>query len=331
MENFAGFFRLRGSVLPAWMMLGIMLCGVVGLADRARAEDIDGLLTQVGEVYATAYSAPFLYTFGPNANSNMYSTAHIPWGGLTFGLGIKVMGTQINDTDKEFSVVIENVDLSAYDSSVPPGTIGTVYMSGPTIFGDTGTKGRVQGLANGVEWFNTATIPGLVESSWSPLVAPEAYVGGIIGLKLTVRYLPEMETSDIGKTKYWGYGLQWNVNGLFKNLPVDLMAGFFTQEIDVGSVYESTASSIFLGVSKDFTLLTVYGGVAKEDSSLDVAYDFENPTDPGSITPVSFSVDGIQDTRFTLGVTLDIFAKLNVEAGFGDKMTTYSAGLMFGF
>jgi hypothetical protein len=41
-------------------------------------------------------------------------------------------------------------------------------------------------------------------------------------------------------------------------------------------------------------------------------------------------VDGRQESRFTIGLTLDILLDLNLEAGFGD-MTTYSAGLMFGF
>jgi hypothetical protein len=162
-------------------------------------------------------------------------------------------------------------------------------------------------------------------------VAPEAYIGGIAGLKLTVRYLPEMDAGDLGKTKYWGYGLQWNANGILKNLPVDVMVGFFNQEINVGSVYESTAATIFAGASKDFSLLTVYGGVAAESSELDVAYEFEHPTDPALNSSVGFTVEGAQDTRFTLGATLDILAKLNLEMGMGNKMTSYSAGLMFGF
>ncbi len=325
--------RSRGGTLPIWLLMGVLVCGWSAAVAPAAAQDqnLDELLTQVGETYAVGYSSPFLYSFGPNANSNMYSTAHIPWTGLVFGIGVKVMGTQLNETDQTFSKVIDNVDLSTYDSNIPAGTMGTVYMSGPTIFGDTGTLGTVQGIASGIEMFNAETIPGLVETQWSPLIAPEAYIGGIAGLKLTVRYLPEMNAGDLGKTKYWGYGLQWNANGILKNLPVDVMVGFFTQQIDVGTVYESKASTVFAGASKDFSLLTVYGGVAAESSKLDVAYDFAHPTDPALDSSVAFTVDGVQDTRMTLGVTLDILAKLNVEMGIGNKMTNYSAGLMFGF
>ncbi len=325
--------RLRGGTLPIWLLMGVLVCGWSAAVAPAAAQDqsLDELLTQVGEDYAVGYSSPFLHSFGPNANSNMYSTAHIPWTGLVFGIGVKVMGTQLNETDQSFSKVIDNVDLSTYDPSIPAGTMGTVYMSGPTIFGDTETNGTVQGFASGIEVFNAETIPGLIDTQWSPLIAPEAYIGGIAGLKLTVRYLPEMDTGDLGKTKYWGYGLQWNANGILKNLPVDVMAGFFTQQINVGTVYESKASTIFAGASKSFTLLTVYGGVAAESSELDVAYDFRHPTDPALDSSVGFTVDGVQDSRLTLGVTLDILAKLNVEMGMGNKLTSYSAGLMFGF
>ncbi len=329
MKRFDRSTRTHGGVRPVWLLLGVMVCGLIG-ATTAQAQDVEEVLTQVGEEYAIAYSSPFLHSFGPNANSNMYSTAHIPWGGLQFGIGVKFMGSQISEEDQNFVRVINDVDLGAFDSGFA-GQMGTIIMSGPTIFGDTETVGQVQGLVNGIEVFNNPTIAGLVDTSWSPLVTPEAYIGGVAGLKLTVRFLPEMDTSDYGKTKYWGYGLQWNANGILKNLPVDVMAGFFTQEINVGSVYESTATTYFVGASKSYTKLTVYGGFAMENSEMDVSYDFVNEPDPTLNTRVDFSVDGLQDTRVTLGVTLDFLAKLNFELGLGNTVTTYSAGLMFGF
>jgi len=313
----------------AWLLMAGLICIFAGIADHAAAQDVEELLTQVGEDYAVAYSSPFLYTFGPNANSNMYSSAQIPWSRIVFGIGIKAMSTQIDETDQNFGKVIENVDLGNYDPTLA-GQIGDVYMSGPTIFGDTSTNGRVQGFHNGVEVFNAETIPGLVNSRWSPLATPEIYVGGILGLKATVRYVPEIDTGDYGKTKYWGYGLQWSANGILKTLPVDVMIGFFTQKLDVGTIYKSTASTYFIAASKDFSLLTVYGGFAGEDSDMDVAYEFIHPTDPSLDSNVAFTIDGIQTSRFTLGGTINFLAKLNVEAAFGSKLTSYSAGLMFG-
>jgi len=110
-----------------------------------------------------------------------------------------------------------------------------------------------------------------------------------------------------------------------------ILVGFFTQEMDVGSVYQSKANSYFIAASKKFTRLTVYTGFAKEDSELDVGYEFIHPTDPTLNTDVSFLVEGSQESRFTVGATLNVFVNLNLEVAFGDKLTTYSAGLMLGF
>lgn len=327
MESKDKYSRTAGRPLLC-LLLGLAACGLAIPADRAAAQELDELITEVGEAYAVGYSSPFLYSFGPNANANMYSTAHIPWAGLVFGLGVKAMGTQIREEDKTFSSTLRNVDLGAFNSDFA-GQYGDVYISGPTIFGDTETPGRVQGFVSGLEVFNNEGIAGVVDTKWSPLAAPEAYIGGFYGLKATLRYLPSFSGSDLGKIKYWGYGLQWSPNGLLLDLPIDVMAGFFTQEIDVGTVYQSSAHTIFAAASKSFTALTVYGGLATEDSSMDVAYDYVDPN-PDYNASVAFSVDGIQTTRMTLGVTLDIFAKLNLEVGVGNKMTTFSAGLMFG-
>ena len=40
------------------------------------------------------------------------------------------------------------------------------------------------------------------------MVVPQASVGGVAGLRATVRWLPEIDLADVGKTKLFGYGLQ---------------------------------------------------------------------------------------------------------------------------
>ncbi len=330
MDCFTGIFRSRCDWGPGWLLLAILVFGLVGTTEQAVAGELEETLSEVTGEYAKGYCSPFLYSFGPSSNSNMYSTASIPWGRVVFGAGFKVMGTPVNDADKTFSTVISDVDLHAYDpASFPVGTMADIHFSGPTIFGDTEVDGQIEGYVNGISVFTGEAISGLADLDWMPLAAPEFYVGGIAGLRLTVRYLPEVDMGEIGKTKYLGYGLQWNANGVLKNLPVDVMAGFFTQEIDVGSVFETNASTYFVGASKVFSPVTVYGGFAIENSDLEVSYDFIHP-DTSVVSPVNFEVEGIQDSRITLGVTLNFMARLNIEAGIGNKMTTYSAGLMFG-
>ena len=317
---------LRHWSLPTLglLVVGILLTGPVSqvLADD---DNLEETLEQVGEAYATAYTSPFLYAFGPNQNSAMYQTASIPWQGLTFGFGIKAMATHLSEDDQTFRKVVRNVDLGDYtDDPAFQGETGDIVMEGPTIFGNTDQNGTVTGYLHGLPVFQEETISGLIETQFVPLATPEAYIGGIMGLKLTLRYFPEMDLGDYGKTSYFGWGLQWNANGVLKQLPVDVMAGFFSQKLKVGDLLDNSASTFFIAASKDFSMATVYGGIAKESSDMTVSY-----TEADSGLGVEFEVDGEQSARFTLGVTLDLGVKLNVEANRGD-MTTYGAGLMFG-
>ncbi len=307
--------RKNLSIMTLAMMGTLLVVGPV------LAEDLEGLLTQVGEEFGTAYASPFIEAFGPNQNSAMYQTAHIPWGGLKFGVGVKVMATHLDDSDKTFKRVLEDVDLGDYDPAFT-GQTGDIIMEGPTVFGPTDVNGTITGYLHGIEVFKDETIPGLVETSFAPFLTPEIFVGGIFGLKGTLRYLPEMNMGDYGKTKYLGYGLQWSPNGLLPTFPIDVMVGFFSQDLTVGTLIDSTAKTYFLGVSKGVGIMTFYGGYAQEESEMTVTYVYE-----GDGSDVTFDASARQEDRFTLGATLGV---LNVEMGLGD-MTTYSAGIMFGF
>lgn len=108
-------------------------------------------------------------------------------------------------------------------------------------------------------------------------------------------------------------------------LPIDVMVGFFKQSVDVGTLIETDANSMFIAASKSWPMVTVYGGYAKEDSEIDIAYTYA-----ADDTNVAFTVDDTQESRLTVGATLNVLAKLNVEMGHGD-VTTYTAGLLFGF
>ena len=308
-------------LLTAVLAVATVFAWMAGAA-WAQDDDLQDLLRQVGEEYAVAYAAPLIHGFGPNQNANLFHTAAIPRTGLTFGVGVKVMGTYLAAEDQTFRKVIPDVDLGDYDPTLS-GQTGTIVMSGPTLFGDEDTEGQIVGYYQGVEVYRERTITGLVDTRWVPLATPEVYLGGIAGVKAVVRYMPSVGT-DIGDAQYWGLGLQWNVNTVVPTLPVDVLVGYMGQKFEVGDIVDADAASLHLAVSKSLPALTVYGGLARESSTMDVSYLYE---DTG--TRVEFSADGRQETRLTLGATLDILMKLNVEMGYGD-LTTYSAGLMFG-
>lgn len=303
------------------LLLGMALCVLGTEAVQAQDDELIELLEQVGEEYARAYASPFIEAFGPNQNSAMYQGAHIPWGSLTFSVGLKVMATHLNEDDQNFQKTVEGVDLSDFDSNLS-GT-GTVIFSGPTMFGDPDTDGTVTLLPDaGGPPIAIAGIPGLIDSRFVPLFAPEASVGGIFGLKGTLRYFPEYDMGDYGKTSYMGYGLQWSPNGLLTNFPVDVAVGFFDQNLDVGDFLESSANTMFIAASKNLGTITVYGGFAKEEADMTISY-----TNEDSGETISFDASSAQESRLTLGAR---FAMINVEMAKGD-LVTYSAGAMFGF
>lgn len=295
----------------------------------AAGQDLEELLTEVGEEYAVAYTEPLIHAFGANQNTGLYHTAHIPKSGLTFSLGIKVQGTYLDPGDQDFRKVIRDVDLTeAFDLQPGDpgyGERGDVVLEGPTVFGSPDQMGTATAYVDGLPVYQEETIEGLVDTRWAPMAAPEFTLGGIAGLKGTLRWLPEIDLDSYGKSKYLGYGLQWSPNFLLPpTFPVDVMVGFFKQEIDLGTIVQTDASSYFVAASKSFGRATLYGGYAKEESTMEVDY-----TEEESGTNVSFKMDGKMTNRLTVGATLNLGAKLNFEMGVG-QMVVYNVGLLFG-
>jgi hypothetical protein len=182
------------------------------------------------------------------------------------------------------------------------------------------------------------TIPGVtgiledIGDLFLPLVAPQISIGTIYGTNLTLRYLPEYDIPDIGKVKFSGFGIQHNPGVWLSNpLPVDMSFGFYTQTLEVGTLFKASSQAYGLNVSKTFGWrilnVTPYGGLMLENSSFDFAYDLDVD---GTPVPVSFSVDGENNYRATAGLSVRLFLiNLNADYNIG-KYNSFSAGVMVG-
>lgn len=326
------------------LVLGLSLA-VAGAVAPAGAQtdtgdqDLQNLLEGVGVEYAEGYLAPLIQTLGVNQNSGLYTTASIPRGKLTFSFGLKAMGSRLADADSAFSRVLDVTLDETY--GVNPGDPGygeqgVVEMAGPTVFGNDSRMGTIRAYYLGALVAEQEGIEGLIDTRWSPLVMPEVSVGGIAGMRVTVRWLPEidasmgvMSTTDKIMIKAWGWGVQYGLTSAMPNLPVDVMVGFFKQSLDVGDVIETDATSWFLAASKSFSVLTLYGGAAKESSDFKAHYTWSRSD--GAEVPVALEVEGAQKSRFTLGASLAIGVRLSADVNIGSELTTYTTGIGFGF
>ena len=133
-----------------------------------------------------------------------------------------------------------------------------------------------------------------------PLVMPQIALGLPMGIELTLRGFPEAEIEDIGMFSMYGGGVRLNIDQFIPIplFPVDITAGAFYSQMSIGTLIESSNTSISLQVGKSMNLLVfgvgVYVDAAYEMSSLSIGYDvdpeygiednriqFDMETDPG--------------------------------------------------
>ena len=108
-------------------------------------------------------------------------------------------------------------------------------------------------------------------------------------------------------------------------LPVDVMIGFFRQSLDVGTLIETDANSLFVAASKSWPRVTLYGGYAREDSEMSHRLHLRRRRTECGLHRRRHPGEPADRRRHA-----ERLAKLNVEMAHGD-LTTYTAGLMFGF
>ncbi|MBT3317007.1 hypothetical protein HN388_03420 [bacterium] len=311
------------------LILVIVALSAVG----AFAQGFDEAIEQVGLEYAREYTRPLIDAFGINQNSALFTTANIPVANIQFSFGLKMMNTQLEDSDQQFDVyksvtLDESYGVNEGDDGY--GESGVIWMHGPTVFGSETDTGELVAIYGGVPVASEQTISGVIETKNIPMMIPEFTIGGVSGLRGVLRWLPEIDGGDIGKIGYSGFGVQYGVNNLFTTvLPVDVMVGFFKQSLTIGDSANAEATSYHVAVSREFGPLTGYAGYAYESSSVDISYTLVDD-ETKSENQIDFAADGVQTSRTTFGATLNFGLKLNAEASFGER-TNLSGGILFGF
>lgn len=232
----------------------------------------------------------------------------------------------------------------------------TVGISGATIIGDpedyieisfSGADITFIDPATGLERTETVgaqviTLPIggfelISDLSFLPLAAPQLSLGTVFGTRVTFRYLPSITISEeLGKFKYFGFGIQHNPGVLLPTpLPFDVGLGYFTQTLEIGTLFKAKTTAFGINASKKLGVgpisITPYAGFMLEKSTIDITYDFvldEGLIDE-QVIPIAFELEGENRSRLTLGLSIRLLM-LNFNADYNiGKYNSVTVGVMF--
>jgi hypothetical protein len=300
--------RLRTS-LTRVLAAFFGLCLLVGGTASAQ-NPFEDAIKQLSSDNVRGYIQPFVNGFGANLNSGLYHSASISEMGLSIKFDIVGMGTMIGDAEK------------VYDA-VAPQPFDQTPVQTATIFGGPGT---IVSHPSGVTYqFQN----GQVKTSFVPLAVPQLTLGNFYGTQAVIRYAPLPSVGDFPKVTLFGIGARHSISRYLPTVPVDLAVSAFYQTFDIGEIMSAHALNFGAQASKSFSVLTLYGGLQYETSSMDLSYTY---TGPGATpnTKVGISIDGQNNFRATAGLGLNlVILNLSADVNVG-KVTVLSAAVGFG-
>ncbi len=300
--------RTGRSLAQLLCALGLLVLLMPPLSPSQTA--LETALAAYGEENVKGYMQPFADLFGANMNSGYYRTAAVPVTGLHFEFDIIVMGALVGDSEKQFK------------ATAPAGFTPATFESA-TIFGEKGKE--ITDSPSGLMYRGA---DGVFNTSMMPMATPQIKIGSLFGTEFLGRfgYIPAIG-DNFESTTLWAIGARHNLSQWFGTLPLDISAGIYYSSLSTGDMVAFNGLMFGAQASKDFGILTVYGGLGYQSSTLDLKYDSSVPGAPGK---VELSLDGKSNFAFTAGAGLSfgvfkIFADINV-----GSVTNLSGGIGFG-
>jgi hypothetical protein len=294
--------------IPLMLLVSVALL-VVPLLAQTPLEDA---IKQLSSDNVRGYLQPFVNGFGANTNSGWYNTAEISNTGFHLQLRIIGMGTLIGDAEKMYTA------MSPFDQ---------LPVQTATVFGDLGTS-VPNDPGNPIAYYHFQN--GQVRTSIIPFAVPQLTIGDVFGTQASIRYIAIPEISKFPKASLFGIGARHSISRYITDSPVEIAASIFYQKLKVGDIIEAKALNFGVQASKSFSILTLYGGLQSESSTMTLNYTYTGPgATPGA--NLTLDMDGENKFRATAGLGLDlIILHLNADINFG-KVTVVSGGVGFGF
>jgi hypothetical protein len=293
----------------------LALAALCGVAPAAFAQSsLEDALAQYSATSVQGYIKPLVDLFGANLNSGFFSGRAAPGGGISIRFSLVGMAASVSD------------DFKTYTANTPAGFDPATFETA-TIFGGQGTT--VTNAGNPALSYRGSD--GLINASLFPLAAPQLSIGGVFGTEAMVRFVatPTFGSNDqFPKTSLVAFGVRHNVGKYLGNaLPVDLGVGVMYSTFKVGDIVKVTGLTIGATASKTVALLTVYGGAAWEQSTMNLTY---TSTDPAASGTVNIDIDGANTFRVLAGLSLKLLvARIFADVNLG-SVTSFSGGLSFG-
>jgi len=327
------------------LLAGAALTLTALTAAPAGAQDIAGSLETLGVENAKLYVGPVTSGLAAAMNSGLFHTArvHKPLG---LDIGVRGMGSVVSDVDDTFVPVLPaSVDFLGVTYAAPYGPPAGAALLSPTAVGQgVGLVLEPQGsfrqalvsAGQNPASFNIA-LPEGFDFPVVPYGAIQGSLGLVLGTEALVRFIPSIEISqDVGSIEMFGFGVKHSIDQWFPvPSPINIAVAYFHQELDVGTYLDASSDAFSLIVSKDLPVLTLYAAGTIEDANLDIQYTVANtagiPGVPANGTRIAFQTDSPNDSRLTVGFTLNLGPlKLNGDYAVADQ-NVVSAGVFFGF
>lgn len=307
---------------------------VLLITSNLSSQDLGTTLKSVGPEYAKSYLMPFTTGLGTNLNSGWFGGfdpsgySKLPFV-PHFYVGVKFNGVILQDQDRIFT--------QDFRTTIPVnGTNRDVILKmveAPTVIGYTSApKGKVYDAATNTYLGEYATIGGIGNSQFMPLVVPHFGFGTLLGTDVMLRFSPGFDMGDYGSFMMFGAALRHSLGGYVKNMPFDISAQFGYQTLSLKDKYKNkfiTGNSMFvnLQLSKNIAIVTIYGGAQYENYDVDVNYTLSVS---GYQQAVSFNQKGENSFRGLAGATVHIGPlHINLDANLGSKFS-FSSGIGIG-
>ena len=251
------------------------------------------------------YATPLATWTGTYLNSGGYYSADVS---TFFGFKLSLIGMMIMVPDDQTKFTTASGEESA------------------TFFGDKGAAvPGTQGYVVFPPGVNTTSVPAAM-----PQIAVST-----LGSEVMLRFVPTTELDDV-EVGLLGLGVKHSISQYIPLLPVDIAVQLLYNKVSIESpdLDMSTTNLAFNAhASRSFGLVTLYGGLQYESTSMDIDYTFTGIGFEGlsDDEKLSLSLDGDNNFRLTLGAALRLAVLvINADVNIGSQ-TALVAGLNFEF